>query len=90
MAAKSADATADVLPEITQQTEANSNKPIIMAGCIPNSLTVQTLPTRSSLTYEQFNAMIEQGYKQAQAGEGNSIREAFSKIRKDMVYEGDK
>lgn len=57
---------------------------IIMTGGVPYSLSVPRLPTRDSLTDEQFNAMMEIGYNQAKSGEGMSVEEAFSKIREGI------
>ena len=57
---------------------------IIMTGGVPYSLTVPQLPTRDSLTDEQFNAMMEKGYNQAKSGEGLSVDEAFAKIREGI------
>ncbi len=57
---------------------------IIMTGGVPYSLTVPKLPTRDSLTDEQFHAMMEKGYNQAKSGEGLSVDEAFAKIREGI------
>ena len=97
MATKSANVTARVQPEIKRQAEAILDRiglpvsvlidtlyrQIIMTGGVPYSLTVPKLPTRDSLTDEQFNATMEKGYNQAKSGEGLSVDEAFAKI-----YEG--
>ena len=94
MATKSANVTARIQPEIKRQAEAVLDRlglpvsvlidtlyrQIIMTGGVPYSLSVPKLPTRDSLTDEQFNAMMENGYKQAKSGEGVSVAEAFSKI----------
>ena len=98
MANKSANVTARVQPEIKRQAEAVLDKiglpgsvlidtlyrQIIMTGGVPYSLTVPKLPTRDSLTDEQFNAVMEKGYNQAKSGEGLSVDEAFAKIREDI------
>lgn len=98
MATKSANVTARVQPEIKRQAEAvleriglpvsvlidTLYRQIIMTGGVPYSLTVPKLPTRDSLTDEQFNAMMEKGYNQAKSGEGLSVDEAFSKIREGI------
>ena len=55
-----------------------------MTGGVPYSLTVPNLPTRDSMTEEQFNAMMEKGYHQAKKEEGLSVEEAFAKIREDI------
>lgn len=81
-------------PEIKRQAEAVLDKiglpvsvlidtlyrQIIMTGGVPYSLTIPSLPTRDSMTDEQFNAMMEKGCHQAKTGEGLSVDEAFAKI----------
>ena len=98
MATKSANVTARVQPEIKRQAEAVLEKiglpvsvlidtlcrQIIMTGGVPYSLTVPNLPTRDSMTDEQFNLMMEKGYNQAKAGMGLSVDEAFAKIHEDI------
>lgn len=98
MATKSANVTARVQPEIKRQAEAVLDRlglpvsvlidtlyrQIIMTGGVPYSLTVPKLPTRDSLTDEQFHAMMEKGYNQAKSGEGLSVDEAFAKIREGI------
>lgn len=56
----------------------------IMTGGVPYSLTVPKLPTRDSMTDEQFDRMMENGYKQAKNGQTLSIDEAFAKIREGL------
>ena len=98
MATKSANVMARVQPEIKRQAEAVLDKiglpvsvlidtlyrQIIMTGGVPYSLTVPSLPTRDSMTDEQFHAMMEKGYHQAKSGEGLSVDEAFAKIREGI------
>ncbi len=98
MATKSANVTARVQPEIKQQAEAVLDRiglpvsvlidtlyrQIIMTGGVPYSLTVPKLPTRDSLTDEQFNEMMEKGDSQAKSGEGLPIDEAFAKLREGI------
>ena len=98
MATKSANVTARVQPEIKRRAEAVLDKiglpvsvlidtlyrQIIMTGGVPYSLTVPSLPTRDSMTDEQFHAMMEKGYHQAKSGEGLSVDEAFAKIREGI------
>ena len=98
MATKSANVTARVQPEIKRQAETVLEKiglpvsvlidtlyrQIIMTGGVPYSLTVPNLPTRDSMTDEQFNLMMEKGYNQAKAGTGLSVDEAFAKIHEDI------
>ena len=99
MATKSANVTARVQPEIKRQAEAvleriglpvsvlidTLYRQIIMTGGVPYSLTVPDLPTRDSMTDEQFNVMMEKGYNQAKTGTGLSVNEAFAKIREDRT-----
>ncbi len=98
MATKSANVTARIQPEIKRQAEAVLDRiglpvsvlidtlyrQIIMTGGVPYSLTVPKVPTRDSLTDEQFNAMMEKGYSQAKSGEGLSVDEAFAKIHEGI------
>ena len=95
MATKSANVTARVQPEIKRQAEAvleriglpvsvlidTLYRQIIMTGGVPYSLAVPKLPTRDDLTDEQFNAVMEKGYKQAMDGRVLGVDEAFVKIR---------
>lgn len=101
MATKSANVTARVQPEIKRQAEAVLSRiglpvsvlidtlyrQIIMTGGVPYSLTVPKLPTRDSLTDEQFNAIMEKGYDQAKSGDGLSVDEAFAKIPRNNKSE---
>ncbi len=98
MATKSANVTARVQPEIKRQAEEVLDRlglpvsvlidtlyrQIIMTGGVPYSLTVPKLPTRDSLTDEQFNRVMEVGLHQAKSGEGLPIDEAFAKIREGI------
>lgn len=98
MANKSANVTARIQPEIKQQAEAVLDKigmpvsvlidtlyrQIIMTGCVPYSLKVPNLPTRDTMTEEEFDTMMENGYNQAKTNTGLSIDAAFAKIREDI------
>lgn len=55
-----------------------------MTGGVPYSLTVPKLPTRDSMTDEQFDRMMENGYKQAKNGQTLSIDEAFATIHEGL------
>ncbi len=93
---KSANVTARIQPEIKQQAEAvleriglpvsvlidTLYRQIIMTGGIPYSLSIPQLPTRDSMTEEQFHAMMERGYREAMEGKGLSFDEAFAQIQK--------
>ncbi len=96
MAAKSANVMVRVEPEIKERAEAilshlglpvsvviNSlYRQIIMDNGLPFSLTIpRTLPSRDSMTKEEFDAMMLQGLEQAKAGQGLELDEAFAKIR---------
>ena len=95
MATKSANVTARVQPEIKRQAEAvleriglpvsvlidTLYRQIIMTGGVPYSLTVPKLPTRDEMTDEQFNAVMEKGYRQAMDNQVLGVDEAFTQIR---------
>ena len=57
---------------------------IIMTNSIPYSFSIPTLPTRDSITAEQFDAMMSEGLKQAKAEQGMNLEDAFSKIRENL------
>ncbi len=98
MATKSANVTARVQPEIKRQAEEVLDRlglpvsvlidtlyrQIIMTGGVPYSLTVPRLPTRDTMTDEQFHAMMEKGTRQANSGDGLPLDEAFEKIREGI------
>ena len=44
---------------------------------------VNQMPTLNEMNKEQFNAMMQKGYDEAQAGIGLSVDEAFKKIHED-------
>ena len=95
MASTSANVMARVEPEIKAQAEAvldqlglpvsvviNSlYRQIIMNNGLPFSLTIPTkLPVRDQMSATQFDAMMEKGLIQAQAGNGMDLDEAFEQI----------
>ena len=96
MATKTANVTARIQPEIKEQAEAVLDRigipvsvlidtlyrQIIMTGGIPYSLSVPRVPTIDSMSKEQFDAMMQIGYDEAQEGIGLSVDEAFKKVRK--------
>lgn len=98
MATKSANVTARVQPEIKQQAEAvleriglpvsvlidTLYRQIIMTGGVPYPLTVPKIPTKDSMTEEQFNAIMENGYTQAKNGQTITLNEGFDKIREEI------
>ena len=98
MAAKTANVTARVQPDIKAQAEAvleqlgvpvsvlsdTLYRQIIMTGGIPYSLSVPRIPTLDSMSTEQFDLMMQQGYDEAKAGNGLSVEDAFKKIREGI------
>lgn len=98
MAAKSANVTARVQPEIKEQAEAVLDRlglpvsvlidtlyrQIIMTGGIPYSLSVPRFTTFEEMSTEQFNTMIQKGYDEALAGKGGAVEEAFQRIREGL------
>ena len=98
MATKTANVTARVQPEIKAQAEAVLDRigipvsvlidtlyrQIIMTGGIPYALSVPRITTLDSMSKEQFDAMMQKGYDEAQVGIGLSVDEAFKKVR-DVV-----
>ena len=95
MSTKSANVTARVQPEIKRQAEAVLERlglpvsvlidplyrQIIMTGGVPYPLSVPKLPTRDTMTPEEFDAIMENGIAQSTAADGLPSTEAFSKIR---------
>ena len=95
MATKTANVTARVQPEIKEQAEAvlerigipvsvlidTLYRQIVMTGSIPYSLSVPRITTLDSMSREQFDAMMQKGYDDAQAGIGLPVDEAFKKVR---------
>ena len=95
MATKTANVTARIQPEIKEQAEAvlerigipvsvlidTLYRQIIMTGSIPYSLSVPRITTLDSMSKEQFDAMMQKGYDDAQAGIGLPADEAFKKVR---------
>lgn len=98
MAAKTANVTARVQPEIKQKAEAildqlgipvsvlidSLYRQIIMTNSIPYSLRIPALPTQDELSAEQFNQMMEKGLNQAKAGQGMDLNSAFARISESI------
>ncbi len=94
MAAKTANVTARVQPEIKQQAEGilealgipvsvlidTLYRQIIMTKSIPYPLSIPAVQTRDMLTGTQFDEMMQKGLDQAKAGQGLDIDEAFDRI----------
>ena len=98
MAAKTANITARVQPEIKEQAEAILNqigipvsvlidtlyRQIIMTGGIPYSLSVPKLQTLDKMSSEQVDRMLQKGYDEAKADIGLSVEDAFGKVREGI------
>lgn len=98
MAAKTANVTARVQPDIKQQAEDildrlgvpvsvlidSLYRQIIMTNSIPYSFSVPSIPTREAMSTEQFNEMMEKGLKQAKAGQGMDLDDAFARISESI------
>ena len=99
MAAKTANVLARVEPEVKEQAERIMNmlgipastvinmlyKQIIMTRSIPFSLTVPSAPAaRDEMDAAAFNAMMEQGFSQAKAGQGVSLEDAISALERGI------
>lgn len=98
MAAKTANVTARVQPEIKQKAEAildqlgipvsvlidSLYRQIIMTNSIPYSFCIPALPTQDELSAEQFNQMMEKGLNQAKAGQGMDLNSAFARISESI------
>ena len=98
MANKTANVTARVKPEIKEQAEAVLDKigipvsvlidtlyrQIIMTGGVPYQLSVPKLTTADEMSKDQFDAVMQKGYDEAQAGVGLPVDEAFRKVREGL------
>lgn len=95
MATKTANVTARIQPEIKEQAEAVLDKigipvsvlidtlyrQIIMTGGIPYSLSVPKIKTLDMMSDGEFDEMLRESHKEAKAGTGYPVEEAFKKIR---------
>ena len=98
MANRSANVSAYVQPEIKEQAEAileqlgmpvsvlinTLYRQIIMRRGVPYLLVLPRIPTRDGMTAEQFDAMMEKGFRQAIAGQTLEVDEAFEEIHKSI------
>lgn len=98
MAAKTANVTARVQPDIKQQAEAvlerlgipvsvlidSLYRQIIMTNSIPYSFSLPAIPTRDTMSEAQFNAIMEKGLNQAKAGQGMDVDAAFAKVNESI------
>ena len=96
MANKTANVTARVHPEVKRQAEEvleqlgvpvsvlidSLYRQIIMTNSIPYSFTLNTLPTRDTMTDAQFDQMMAKGLEQAKSGQGMELSQAFDEINK--------
>lgn len=95
MAAKSANVNVRVEPDIKEQAEAILEKlgvsvssfinmtyrQVVIRNGIPFPVTMPTVPkTRDTMTDTEFNAWMENGLRQAKAGESLAADEAFDQI----------
>lgn len=98
MATKTANVTARVQPEIKRQAEEildrlgvpvsvlidSLYRQIIMTNSIPYSFRIPAVPARDAMTTEQFDRMMAEGLKQAKAGQGTDLKDAFAQIRESI------
>ena len=97
MAAKTANVTARIQPDIKESAEAILEKlgipvsvfidmtyrQVIAANGIPFELKVAKLPlTRDAMTDTQFDILMERGLMQAKTDDSKSANEVFSELRK--------
>lgn len=69
---------------VTELIPPPNYRQIIMTNSIPYSFSIPTLPTRDTMTAEQFNSMMAEGLKQAKAEQGMDLEDAFGKIRENL------
>lgn len=99
MAAKTANVTARIQPNIKQQAEAildrlgipvsvfidMTYRQVIMKGGIPFSLNVsEDIKTRDTLTKTEFDNIMETGLTQAKMNDSISLAEAFDQLKSNM------
>lgn len=99
MATKTANVVARVAPDVKAQAEAIMDqlgipasvvinslyKQIIMTKSIPFSLSIPREPfTIDEMDSQTFNAMMEEGYRQALNDDAKPISEFFEEIRKKL------
>ena len=99
MAAKTANVTARIQPNIKEQAEAIlerrgipvsvfidlTYRQVIMRDGIPFSLDIpDKLITRDTLTKTEFDTMMQNGLSQAKRDDSVSVEEAFSQLKKGI------
>lgn len=99
MATKTANVIARVEPDIKEKAENIMEqlgiptsvlinmlyKQIIIRKGIPFSLTLSDMPRAlDEMGKDEFNAMMEEGMRQAKAGEARPIKEVFLELRQEI------
>lgn len=99
MAAKTANVTARIQPNIKEQAEAilerlgipvsvfidMAYRQVIMRDGVPFSLEIpDKLVTRDTLTKPEFDTMMQTGLKQAKMGDSVSADEAFNQLKAEI------
>lgn len=99
MSVKSSNIMARVEPEIKEQAESIMEqlgltasgvinmlyRQIILRRGLPFAVTIPTTPpTLDAMTREEFDAMLAKSLKQAEAGEGVPLHEAFRSLRSEL------
>lgn len=99
MAAKTANVTARIQPEIKERAEEildrlgipvsvfidMTYRQVIMRDGVPFSLDIpQNLVTRDSLSETEFDAMMQTGLMQAKRDESLTVEDAFKQLRAEM------
>ena len=99
-AAKTANVTARIQPDIKESAEAilerlgipvsvfidMTYRQVIMHDGVPFSLEIpQKIETRDSITEAEFNKMMATGLAQAKADDSLTIDEAFSNLKMEIV-----
>ena len=99
MSTKTANVTARIQPEIKEQAEAilahlgipvsvfidMAYRQVILRDGVPFPLELSTkLPTRDTMTTDQFDAMMKTGLEQARNGEASPLNETFARLRAEI------
>ena len=99
MSTKTANVTARIQPEIKEQAEAilahlgipvsvfidMAYRQVILRDGVPFPLELSAkLPTRDTMTTDQFDAMMKTGLEQARNGETSPLNETFARLRAEI------
>ena len=99
MSTKTANVTARIQPEIKEQAEAilahlgipvsvfidMAYRQVILRDGVPFPLELSTkLPTRDTMTTDQFDAMMKTGLEQARNSETSPLNETFARLRAEI------